>query len=51
MATQQSGHETLGEKVGAVEIEKVATLDAGNLNTDVSESMDHDQVKLEKRAT
>lgn len=41
---------SMAEKVGAMEIEKVAALDARNVG-DVSEEVDEDQLKLEKKTT
>jgi hypothetical protein len=39
------------EKVGAVEIEKVAVMDVGNLNETASEDIDEDERTLERKTT
>jgi propanediol dehydratase small subunit len=39
------------EKIGAVEIEKVATLDDVNLESVADEAVGEEQLKIEKRAT
>lgn len=47
----QQQRASMEEKVGAVEIEKVATMDAGNLNENASEDLDEDERKLVKKST
>lgn len=51
MATQKSHHhDSMLEKAEAVEIEKIAVMDAGHLDTHAND-LDEDARKLEKKAT
>ena len=48
---QHAKDATVEEKVGAVEIEKVDTLQQANLGNEVDEAVREEQLKIEKRAT
>jgi hypothetical protein len=51
MSTQHHDQADLGEKEGAIEIEKIATVDLEDANKQVDGTISEDQHKLERRAT
>lgn len=48
---QHADSAAVEEKIGAIEIEKVATRDDVNLESVVDEAVGEEQLKIEKRAT
>jgi len=51
MSTQYDNKDGVGEKDGAIEIEKIATIDLEDANRQVDGTISEDQRKVERHAT